>query len=78
MPPSDIFDPQPSDETPIACDLSVLDDPEEHDRHSNALLDDREEMRQVEGGYALRCPGTMDYAERILDFSSASTSAARF
>ena len=65
---SELFTPSPSAETPIACDLSVLDDPKEHDRRSNALFDDREEMRRVEGGYALRYPGTMDYAERILDF----------
>ena len=68
MPLSDLFDQSPSDETPIACDLSVLDDPEAHDRRSNALFDDRLEMRRVKGGYALRYPAAMDYAERILDF----------
>lgn len=68
MPLSELFNSSPSNETPIACDLSVLDDPKEHDRRSNALFGDREELRRIKGGYALRYPGTMDYAKRILDF----------
>lgn len=65
---SELFDPQSSEETPIACDLSVLDDPERHKRRAKALFTDRQEVSEVSGGVALRFPGTMEYAERALDF----------
>lgn len=65
---SDLFDPTPSDDTPIACDLSVLDDPEHHKTETTSLFAEREETRAVSDGVALRFPGTMDYAERILTF----------
>lgn len=65
---SDLFDQSPSVGTTIACDLSALEDPERHERESEALWDEREELRQVRGGVAIRFPGSMDYAERILAF----------
>lgn len=65
MPLSELFDPSPSEEPPIACDLSALDDPEQHSRRAEVLFAEREEMREVGGGYALRYPGTMAYAERV-------------
>lgn len=68
MPLSDLFDPSPSPDTPIACDLSVLDDPETHRDHFEALFEEREEIRRVDGGLAVRFPGTMTVADRILDF----------
>lgn len=68
MPLSELFDPSPSEETPLACDLSALGDPEEHSRRSEALFAEREDVQEIGGGYAFRYPGTMDYAERILGF----------
>lgn len=68
MPLSDLFDPRPSDETPIACDLSVLGDPEAHGQHFEALFAEREEVRKIDGGYAIRFPGGIGYAEHMLDF----------
>jgi len=65
---SELFDPHSSDETPIACDLSVLDAPERHKRRAEALFADREAVRAVSDGVALRFPGTMEHAERALDF----------
>ncbi|MFB6098745.1 MAG: hypothetical protein ABEK84_06485, partial [Salinibacter sp.] len=65
---SELFDPTPSDDTPIACDLSAIDDREQHKTHAEALFAERQETRAVPGGVALRFPGTMDFAERILDF----------
>lgn len=65
---SELFNPSPSDDTPIACDLSVLEDPERHKTRSEALFADREEIREVSGGIAIRFSGTMDSAERVLDF----------
>lgn len=64
----ELFDPSPSEETPIACDLSVLDDPDHHATHFDELFEEREEVRGVPGGIAFRFPGEMDYADRILDF----------
>jgi len=68
MPFSDLFDPTPSGTTPIACDLSVLDDPEHHKAETESLFAEREDTRAVPSGVALRFPGTMDYAERLLTF----------
>lgn len=65
---SDLFSRSPARGTPIACDLSVLDAPEEHERVSGELFEEKLALRKVEGGYALRYPGTMDYAERLLGF----------
>lgn len=70
MPLSELFDPSPSEETPIACDLSVLDDPEKHRDRFEALFEERKEVRRASGGLAVRFPGTMAVAERILDFIS--------
>jgi hypothetical protein len=63
-----LFDPTPSDDTPIACDLSALDDPERHKTETESLFGDCEEIRVVSDGVALHFPGTMDYAERLLTF----------
>lgn len=65
---SDLFDPTPSEDTPIACDLSALDDPGQHGAHFKALFEEREELRKAPGGLAVRFPGTMNYAERLLTF----------
>ena len=67
MPLNDYFNPKPSDETPVACKLSALDAPEEHEQKSEALFAERDELRKVNGGYALCYPGTIGYAERRLD-----------
>lgn len=64
----ELFDPSPSEETSVACDLSVLDDPDRHAAHFDALFDECEEVREVPGGLAVRFPGEMSYVERILDF----------
>lgn len=68
MPIADFLDTSLSADLPIACDTSAIDDPEAHDRSTNALLSKREEMRKIDGGLAFRYPGTIDYARRILDF----------
>lgn len=65
---SDLFSQSPSPETPIACDLSALEDPKQHERDSESLWNERQELREMKDGYALRFPGSMDYAERLLDF----------
>lgn len=65
---SELFAPTPSDDTPIACDLSVLDDPKHHKTETASLFAEREDMRVVSDGVALRFPSTMDYAQRILRF----------
>ena len=74
----DLFSQKPSDDTPIACDLSVLDDPEEHHRHSETLFAERQELRQIDGGIALRYPGTIEYAERLLGFISRERQCCPF
>lgn len=63
-----LFDPSPSEDTPIACDFSALDDPDHHAEHVEALFGEREEVREVPGGLAVRFPGEIRYAERLLDF----------
>lgn len=65
---SELFDPTPSPETSIACDLSVLDDPETHRDRFESLFEQREEIRKASGGLAIRFPSSMALAERILDF----------
>ena len=68
MQTTELFDPTPSDETPIACDLSVLDDPARHKEQFEHLFEDREEVQKVEGGLAVRFPGETRYAEEALAF----------
>lgn len=65
----ELFDPSPSETTPVACDPSVLTDRErnEHEERSKAVFAEREEMREVPGGYAFRFPGTTEYAERLVE-----------
>lgn len=65
----ELFDPSPSEGTPIACDPSEHPEGEleQHEEKVDELLAEREEMREVSGGYAFRFPGSMDYAERMLD-----------
>ncbi len=65
---SELFDPTPSNDTPIACAPSALDDPERHKSNTEALFAERKDTRTVSDGVALQFPGTMDYAERILRF----------
>lgn len=66
----ELFDPRPSEDTPIACDPSehTEEEFEQHEEKVEGLIADRDEMRKVSGDYAFRFPGTMDYAERILGF----------
>lgn len=68
MPLSDLFDPSPSEETPIACDLSVLKDPEKQRDRFEALFEEREEVRRASGGLVVRFPDSMIVADHILDF----------
>jgi hypothetical protein len=75
---SELFDPTPSDDTPIACDLSVLDNPERHKQRAEALFEQRVEVREVSSGVALRFPGTMEHAERALDFISRERQCCPF
>lgn len=75
---SDLFDPTPSEDTPIACDLTVLNDQQRHKNRAEKLFNEREEIREVSGGVALRFPGTMDHAERILDFISRERQCCPF
>lgn len=65
---SDLFDPTPADDTPIACDLSVLDDPNHHKQQFERLFEQREEVRKVDGGIAVRFPGAIRCAEQALAF----------
>lgn len=74
----ELFDPSPSDETPIACDLSALDDPAHHAERFEELFDEREEVRDLPGGLAVRFPGEISYAERILDFVSRERQCCPF
>lgn len=74
----ELFDPSPSDETPIACDLSVLDDPDHHAERFDELFEEREEVRDVPGGLAVQFPGETSYAERILDFVSRERQCCPF
>ncbi len=75
---TDLFDPSPSSDTPIACDLTVLDDPEQHKAHTEALFEEREALRTVSDGVALQFPGTFEYAERVLDFISRERQCCPF
>lgn len=75
---SELFDPSPSEDTPIACDLTVLDNQKRHKSHAAKLFGEREEVRKVPGGVALRFPGTMEYAERVLDFISRERQCCPF
>lgn len=74
----DLFDPSPSADTRIACDLSALDNPDRHKKRFEALFRDREEVREVEGGLAVRFPGATRYAERVLDFISRERQCCPF
>jgi hypothetical protein len=75
---SKLFDPRPSEDTPIACDLTVLDDRKRHKKRAEKLFSEREEIREVSDGVALRFPGTMEYAERVLDFISRERQCCPF
>lgn len=75
---ADFLDTSLSTDLPIACDTSAIDDPEAHGRRSKALLDDCKEMRRIDGGLALRYPGEIDYARRILDFIEAERKCCPF
>lgn len=75
---TELFDSSPSENTPIACDLTVLDDPEAHKEHTETLFGEREDLRTVPGGVALQFPGTLDYAERLLDFISRERQCCPF
>lgn len=75
---SELFDPSPSDGTPIACDMTALSDPERHAEASETLFMEREAERKVAGGYAFKFPGTMDYAERALAFVSRERQCCPF
>lgn len=75
---TEIFDPSPSADTPIACDFTALDDPEQHKHHTEALFEEREDLRAVSNGVALQFPGTLDYAERVLDFISRERQCCPF
>lgn len=74
----ELFDPSPSDDTPIACDLSVLDDPDHHATHFEELFEERTEVRTVSGGVAVRFPGETRYAGQILDFVSRERQCCPF
>ncbi|MFB6278211.1 MAG: hypothetical protein ABEK75_01775 [Salinibacter sp.] len=75
---TELFDPSPSADTPIACDLSVLDEPRRHKEQFESLFQEREEVRKVEGGLAVRFPGATRYAERALDFISRERKCCPF
>lgn len=75
---SELFDPTPSSDTPIACDLTVLDDPEAHKEQFERLFEEREEIRRVDGGLAVRFPGTTRFAEQALDFVSRERQCCPF
>ena len=66
----ELFAPSLSEETEIACDPSAHTgaELEGHDETVEGLLAEREEMRKVPGGYALRFPATWDWAERLFEF----------
>lgn len=78
MPLSELFDPSPSPDTPIACDLSAIDDPEKHRDRFESLFEKREEVREASGGLAVRFPGSIAIAERILDFISRERQCCPF
>lgn len=68
MQTDELFDPTPSEDTPIACDLSVLDDPRHHKQQFERLFEKREEVQKVDGGLAVRFPGATRFAEQALTF----------
>lgn len=68
MPFADFIDTAVSAYVPLACDLSAIDDPEEHGRRTKALLAEGEEMRRIEGGLAFRFPASAAFARRVLEF----------
>lgn len=78
MQTTELFDLSPSEDTPIACDLSVLGDPERHKEQFERLFEKREEVRKVEGGLAVRFPGDTRFAEQALDFASRERKCCPF
>jgi len=78
MQTTEIFDPAPSEDTPIACDLSVLGDAGRHKKQFERLFEKREEVRRVEGGLAVRFPGGTRFAEQALEFVSRERKCCPF
>ena len=78
MQTTELFDLSPSEDTPIACDLSVLGDPERHKEQFERLFEKRKEVRKVEGGLAVRFPGETRFAEQALDFVSRERKCCPF
>lgn len=66
----DLFRQHSSSEMIAERDTSVLSDIErqQHSKRTRSLFDEQRAVRDVPGGIAVQFPGTMAYAERILDF----------
>ena len=78
MQTTELFDPTPSEDTPIACNLSVLNDPKRHKNQFERLFAKREEVRKVGGGLAVRFPGGTRFAKEALDFVSRERKCCPF
>ncbi len=78
MQTTDLFDPTPTEDTAIACDLSVLENPARHKEQFERLFEKREEVRKVEGGLAVRFPGGTRFAEQALQFVSRERKCCPF
>ena len=78
MQTTELIDPTPSKDTPIACDLSALDNPEHHKIQFERLFEEREEVKRVEGGLAVRFPSETRFAKRAVDFISRERKCCPF
>lgn len=63
--------------TPIACDLTVLDDRDVHERVATKVFEGYTAVRELEDGYALRYPG-FEWAEDLLAFVAGERQCCPF
>lgn len=57
-----------ADNRTLACDLSALDDPEQHKATSVALFESYEEVEELGDGYAFRYPAAPEWTRQIAAF----------
>jgi hypothetical protein len=62
---------------PIACDLTVLDDREAHERVARKIFEGYTDVRELSDGYALQFRG-FDWAEDLLAFIAGERQCCPF
>lgn len=63
--------------TAIACDLTVLDDRDAHERVATKVFEGYTAVRELKEGYALRYPG-FEWAEDLLMFVAGERQCCPF